>query len=125
MLLEPAIETPLSPELAEERARLVREGEQFVRRIRALIHFRLGYAGSALVTVLMAAALGVVFRGSRALAAFGLSCIPFGTVTLLAVMGRQLGEGASTAAAGPIVTWGGLGLVALIDLIILRLGVRR
>jgi hypothetical protein len=67
----------------------------------------------------------VIFRGSRALAAFGLACIPFGIVTILMLMGRQLTESSGTETIGPYVIWGGLALVGVTDGFILRFGVRR
>jgi lipopolysaccharide export LptBFGC system permease protein LptF len=120
-----SVELPTSAELGDERLGLQESAEKLRRQIRAVIHFRFGFAGSPLVTVLMGAALGVVFRGSRALAAFGLACIPFGIVTVLMLMGRQLTESLATEIIGPYVTWGGLALVGLADGLILRLGVRR
>jgi len=95
------------------------------RQIDATIHFRLGYVCSALVTIIMGAALGVIFRGARALAAFALAMIPLFGVMILLVLGRQLSEDARTTQIGPLVTWGGLGLVLLADALLLRVGVRR
>lgn len=112
-------------ELADGRIRLQRAASELARRINAQIHFRLGYALSTLVTVLMGAALGLVFRGARALAAFALAMIPFFSVMILMVLGRQLTEDAQATLYGPPVTWGGLALVLLADLVILRFGVRR
>ncbi|MGD8450757.1 MAG: LptF/LptG family permease [Phycisphaerae bacterium] len=118
-------ELPLSETLATQRAKLLDDGQRQRRKMTSVIHFRLASACSVLVTVLMAAALGVMFRGARALAAFGLACIPFGTVAVLLVMARQLGEKAGGEMLGPALTWGGLAAVAVIDLVLLRLGVRR
>jgi len=116
---------PESTVFAEARTELRESAEKLQRKVAGLIHFRLGFASSTLVTILMGAALGVIFRGSRALAAFGLACIPFGIVTILMLMGRQLTESASTEMIGPHVIWSGLALLAVADGLILRFGVRR
>ena len=124
-LFDPSVELDLKPTLAERRGNLLKKVGKQRRKMASLIHFRLGVASSALVTVIMAAALGVIFRGARALAAFGLACVPFGGVAVLIVMARSLGEKEGTEMLSPLLTWGGLALVAVVDLLILRLGVRR
>jgi len=124
-VINPGVALPGESTLEDARVDLRRSAEKLRRKVGGLIHFRLGFASSALVTILMGAALGVIFRGSRALAAFGLACIPFGTVTILMLMGRQLTESSSTEVIGPYVIWGGLALVGVADAFILRFGVRR
>jgi lipopolysaccharide export LptBFGC system permease protein LptF len=124
-VLDAGVALPEDSALAETRGTLRRSADKLRRKVGGLIHFRLGFASSALVTILMGAVLGVIFRGSRALAAFGLACIPFGIVTILMLMGRQLAENAGTETVGPYVIWGGLALVGLADGVILRFGVRR
>jgi lipopolysaccharide export LptBFGC system permease protein LptF len=122
---DPSVSLPVSPALDEKRVALQKEGTLQRRKMTADIHFRLGFNSSTLVTVIMAAALGAVFRGSRALAAFALACIPFASVALLMVMARQMAEKPGTESLGPLLTWGGMAGIALLDLAILRLGVRR
>lgn len=73
----------------------------------------------------MGAALGVAFRGGRALAAFGLAAIPFGVVFVVLVAGRQTAEKPGTELLGAAIIWGGLLAVALGDALLLRVGVRR
>jgi hypothetical protein len=125
VVLDPHAALPIDGALADARVKLWADAAKLQRKIAALVHFRLGYAGSALVTILMGAALGVIFRGARMLAAFGLACIPFGSVTILMVMGRQLGEHEGTEAVGAAITWGGLLLTLVADGFIIRFGVRR
>jgi hypothetical protein len=79
----------------------------------------------ALLTVLMGAALGVIFRGARALSAFALAMIPFFSVLILMVLGKHLTQEETTVQIGPYVTWGGLLAVLVADAIIIRVGVRR
>ncbi|MBU0637682.1 MAG: LptF/LptG family permease [Planctomycetes bacterium] len=124
-ILDLTVELPLSARLEDSRASLQAAASKLQRKVAALIHFRLGSSISVLVTVLMGAALGAIFRGGRALAAFGLAFIPFGIVAILMVMGKQLGESRGAELAGPLVTWGGLLFVAVADVFILRLGIRR
>jgi lipopolysaccharide export LptBFGC system permease protein LptF len=124
-VIDPAVPLPVGAELADQRAGLQKGVRTEQRKVVGTIHFRLGYTASALVTVLMGAALGVIFRGSRALAAFALALIPFFSVMILMVLGRQLAEDAHLAALGPAVTWGGLLLALAADGVMLRVGVRR
>jgi lipopolysaccharide export LptBFGC system permease protein LptF len=124
-VLESSAKLPTDADLQEERSRLQNQAAALRRKIASVIHFRMSFASSTLVTILMGAALGVIFRGSRALAAFGLACIPFATVAILISMGKQMTENESTRAIGPMLIWGGLALVAVADFLILRFGVRR
>ena len=124
-VLDPSIELPVDEELDQQRLGLRKLAGRIQRKIAGVIHFRMSFASSALVTILMGAALGVIFRGSRALAAFGLACIPFATVAIVISMGKQMTESESSHAFGPLIIWSGLGLVAVADVLILRFGVRR
>ena len=124
-IFDPAEKLPIPVELAEKRTKLLDKAALQQRKMATVIHFRLGYSSSVLVTIVMAAALGVIFRGARALAAFALGCIPFACVGILMAMGRQLGEKEATQMLSPILTWGGLAALAVADIVILRLGVRR
>lgn len=124
-LLDPRTVPPEQEEEKKSFALLKKELLDFQRKVTALIHFRLGLTTSVLVMVLMGAILGVAFRGSQVLAAFGLSCIPFGVILIVMIMGYQLGGQENTAAASRGIIWGGLAAVALADWILLRAGVRR
>lgn len=125
VVLDPSVDLALDATLADRRLGLQRAGQHVQRKLTATINFRLGCALSVLVTLFMGAALGVVFRGARALAAFALALIPFFSVMILLMLGRQLTEDALLTRSGPLVTWGGLLLVLLADGVMLRLGVRR
>lgn len=124
-LLDPGVDLTLHESLADRRLGLQKAAQRVQRKLIGTINFRLGCTLSVLVTLFMGAALGVMFRGARALAAFALALVPFFTVLILLMLGRQLTEDALLTRAGPLVTWGGLGLVLLADGVILRLGVRR
>ncbi|MEP0848642.1 MAG: LptF/LptG family permease [Phycisphaerae bacterium] len=125
VLLDPATAAPADEALSRAIGKLRADAERLARRVLALIHFRLGFASSALVTILMGAMLGVIFRGARVLGAFALACIPFGTVTILMLMGRSVTESRAGETLGPLLIWGGLAAVGVADWLILRLGVRR
>jgi hypothetical protein len=117
LTVDPAIQ----PELQKLQARATREE----RKVTGLIHFRLSYAASSLVTVAMGAILGVIFRGARMLAAFGLACIPFAAVAVVILVGKQLIEGTPSPNLGIGVIWAGLAATALSDGVLLAAGVRR
>lgn len=112
-------------ELQKDAERLQRRAHKLRRKAVGQIHTRLCYAASSLVTIPLAAALGLIFRGSRALGAFGLACVPFGSVMLVVLAGKQMTDSAGSHAIGPWVIWGGLAAGALATLIVLLRGVRR
>lgn len=116
----------LSARLADRRAGLRAQAAEFRRAVLAMIHFRLGLSGSVLVIIPIAAALGVIFRGGRALVAIGLSFLPSLAVACILFAGRKLGgEIKLPAEIGLGVIWGGLAAFALGFWLILRAGVRR
>jgi lipopolysaccharide export LptBFGC system permease protein LptF len=125
VIVDPNVPMPDGDRLADQRLSLYKGAQQMRRRILAAIHFRLAYTSSAIVTVLMAAILGVMFRGSRALAAFGLSMVPFLSVGVLMMIARKITEDAAEPQLGVVLTWAGLGAVLLVDWLLLQFGVRR
>jgi len=124
-LLNPNVTVPISAARELVREKLIANAQEAQRKFASAIHFRLGYASSILVTALMAAALGAMFRGSAALAAFALGCVPMFASLILMVMGQQLGGKEGKEFMSPLLTWGGLAAIAIADMIILRVGVRR
>jgi lipopolysaccharide export LptBFGC system permease protein LptF len=118
-------EMVLDAGLAEGRTKLRDKAARLQRKVSGLIHFRLGLASSALVTILMGAALGVVFRGARALAAFGIACIPFGVAGMFILVGRQQIDSNAANMVGQTIIWGGLALIGAADIVLLRRGVQR
>ncbi len=124
-VIDPAAPLPVTGPLVDKRVSLQNSVRRLQRQIPATIHQRMGYTSSALVTVLMGATLGVMFRGSRALAAFALALVPFSSVLILIVIGQKLTVDERLAAYGPLITWGGLLLALLADGVLIRAGVRR
>ncbi len=90
-----------------------------------IIHSRLAFSASALVTLLMAAALGIIFRGGQLLTAFVISFMPGLLVVVMNIMGRQLVEKTGTHVLGIVVIWAGIGLLALADGVVLTRYLRR
>jgi lipopolysaccharide export LptBFGC system permease protein LptF len=125
VVLDAEADLPGGALFADRRESLRKTAGHWERKIDATMHARLGYICSALLTVLMGAALGVVFRGARVLSAIALSMIPFFCVGVLIMLGNQLTKEAPTHQIGPLVIWGGLAALLLVDAAILRLGVRR
>jgi len=124
-LLDPNTPLPDASNLADKRASLLSGLQKLNRKLVATIHFRQTLLASVLVTLLMGAALGIVFRGSQILAAFAVAMIPFLSIGLVLVLGQKLAEDAHTMVLGLPVMYGGLALVLLADCLIIRLGVRR
>lgn len=93
--------------------------------IAGIIHSRLAFSASVLVTLVLAAALGIICRGGQLMTAFAISFIPGLLVVVMNLMGRQLSEKFSTHLAGIIVIWAAIGLVAIADAIVLTKFVKR
>jgi hypothetical protein len=86
-----------------------------VRRIAATFSERAAFSSSVLVLVLLGAVLGIVFRGSQAVVAFGISFVPSLFVIILIVMGKQLSQNAGTHIAGLATMWVGIVVTAFVD----------
>ena len=65
--------------------------------------------------VALGAALGIVFRGSHAVVAFGISFVPSLVVMVLIVAGKQMAQNAATHGAGLLLLWSGILLVCGLD----------
>ncbi len=96
-----------------ERVRSVLD--RTVRRIRATISERAAFSLSVFALVILGAALGIVFRGSHVVVAFGISFLPSLLVILTIVTGRQMACNAGTHLPGLALMWSGLVAVALLD----------
>lgn len=116
----------MSETLAPKFAEAVKKLRLFALRVSATMHVRLGLSASALVIVVMGALLGLIFRGSHPLAAFALSCVPAALViTLICITGYPMAQRPATAQVGIGVIWGSLAGLAMLDLLLLRFGVKR
>lgn len=115
----------LSPGASKDRAALVARTERLGRKVVATLNSRFCYATSALVTIIMGAILGMMFRGSQALAAFALSCVPLMAIILMMLFGNQMALNPGKAMVGLGVMWGGVAGLGLADLVLIRFGVAR
>lgn len=115
----------LSADAEKNRKALVNRTERLGRKVVATLNSRFCYATSALVTIIMGAILGMMFRGSQALAAFALSCVPLMVIILVMLFGNQMALNPGKALVGLGVMWGGVGVLGLADLVLIRFGVAR
>ncbi len=98
---------------------------EFIREASSELHSRLAFSVSALVLVILGAALGVLFKGSQIMVAFGISFVPSIFLTVMNIMGRQLAEKAGTASLGIGVIWAAIVLVGALDIWALSRVIRR
>lgn len=96
-----------------------------VRKIVGSIHERTALSLSVFVLVILGAALGIVFRGAHVMTAFGLSFIPALLILVTIVTGKQMSNNAGTHSLGLSVIWGGLVLVAVLDVWVMTKVLRR
>lgn len=113
-LLHPAAPSPEDP-LAEERNDVWEARGETVRRIVGTISERLAFSVSVFVLVILGAALGIIFRGSHIMTAFGISFVPMLFVIIAIVMGRQMSHNAGTHVLGLLVMWSGIVIVFGLD----------
>lgn len=104
-----------SDAIAEARGDAIAVRSETVRRIVATLHERAAFSVSVFVLVVLGAVLGIVFRGSQAVVAFGISFIPSLLVIVTIVMGKQMAQNEATPILGLVVLWGGIVAVALLD----------
>ncbi len=124
-LLDPSKGRLLAADATEMHAELLRDAAKFTRRVTSELHSRLAFSTSVFVLVILGAALGVVFRGSHVLVAFGISFVPAIFVIVMNIMGRQLAEKDGTVLMGLCTIWGSILIVAAVDFWTLARGVRR
>lgn len=109
-----------------ERRELAREARaETVRRIVGAINERLAFSISVFALVILAAALGIIFRGSHVMTAFGISFIPTLCVIVAIMMGRQMAQNAGTHLSGLLLMWSGIVVVSVVDVWILTRVLRR
>lgn len=92
----------------ERRARVLYE-------ITGTMNERAAYSLSVLVLVILSAALGIVFRGSHTVVAFGISFVPSLLVIVTIIMGKQMAQNVGTHGVGLFVLWSGILVVAALD----------
>lgn len=93
--------------------------------IDGIVHSRFAFSVSALVTLLLAATLGIIYRGGHLLTAFVISFIPGLLVVVANIMGRQLVEEPPTHLLGITIIWAAIVLLGIADIVILFRYLRR
>lgn len=109
----------------QKREDLIEELGEYSRDITGVLHSRMAFSLSVFVLVIMGAVLGIVFRGTHTLTAFGISFVPSLFVITMIIMGKQLIDKPNTVDVGVAVAWLGIGLVAAIDLYVMTRVLRR
>ena len=90
-----------------------------LRRMAGEIHSRTAFSISVVVTMVLGAALGAIFKGGHMMTAFGISFAPALFVIASVAMGRQVAQNEHTALAGLATIWISILLVAAADVYVL------
>jgi len=123
-LLDRKVEFDFNDEFAKVRGGAIDLRKRVINRCIAELHTRLAYSSSALVLLVLGAALGIMFHGGHFVSAFGLSFIPMMVVVVLIITGKQI-AGVGELGIGTTLIWSGCALVAFADVVILRTFLRR
>lgn len=115
----------LGTRLDDRRIKTARTFQEFQDRILGLIHSRLAFSISVLPLLVLAAALGIVFRGGQVMTSFVIAFIPALVVVMLNSLGRQYTKAPDTVILGVAVIWSGLVILALADALVLGRYLRR
>lgn len=130
-LTDPAsLDVPLASLHLGERIEAERESSRksvvkVVLQIAGIIHSRLAFSASTLVLLVLAAGLGIIFRGGQLLTAFVISFLPGMLMVVMNIMGRQLTENLGTHVLGISIIWGGIALLAVADVVVLARFLKR
>jgi lipopolysaccharide export LptBFGC system permease protein LptF len=126
--LEAALsQEPLNLGRQIERSRMKVLGDLLQQRykISGILHSRLALSASVLVALLLAAALGIIFRNGQLLTAFVISFLPVLVLVIMNMFGRRFSESVTTHNAGLVIIWAGIGLLTLADGVVLVRYLRR
>lgn len=114
--IDEMLSIPQLDDVVQKRQKEARKWlEGTYRRIVATLHERAAFTFSVLVLVILAAGLGVIFRGASAATAFGISFVPSLLVIILIVTGKQMAQNAGTFWMGLGLMWSGIVAVAGLD----------
>jgi len=104
-----------SPKLESLQAGLEREIKSTLAEIKAEMHSRLVFGIGCVTLILIAIALGIIFRGGHLLTAFGASSIPAAVLIVCIMMGRNITKNlGAQAGSGIVLMWAGLGFLSLL-----------
>lgn len=125
-LLDPNAPVPgMNKWARDKRVKIIAKVGEISRDIEGVLHSRMAFSLSVFVLVILGAVLGVIFRGTQTLVAFGISFIPSLFVISMIIAGKQLIDNPATLGWGVTVTWLGIALVAAIDFIVMTRVLRR
>jgi lipopolysaccharide export LptBFGC system permease protein LptF len=124
-LLDGEHDLGLGERVERARAVLIADMRKVVLRIASVMHSRAAFSISVLVTMMLGACLGIVFRGGHVMTAFGISFAPALFVIATIAMGRQVALNEHTALAGAVIIWGSVLLVGALDVLVLFKGIKR
>ena len=97
------------------------EIESTSNEIIAEINSRLVMGIGCIMLILTSIALGIIFKGSHLLTAFGISTIPAGLLMACVMAGKRLTKNPATPAiTGVMVMWAGLIVLSIVTIIIYR-----
>jgi hypothetical protein len=115
----------LGSKLHRERVEALAALIKMKQEVIGVLHSRLAFSASALVTLVLASAMGIIFRGGQFLTAFVISFVPGLVVVVLNIMGRHLSENTGTHLLGIGIMWAGIVALAFIDGVILTRYLKR
>ncbi|HPD31515.1 MAG TPA: LptF/LptG family permease [Phycisphaerae bacterium] len=117
----------LGPQIEKLRLKAVLDMLRQRHQIIGSLHSRLGLCASALVTIILAAALGIIFRNGQFLTAFAISFLPALAIVAMNMLGRRQAESIDPHlhVLGVGIIWAGILLLALVDLVVLKRYLRR
>ncbi len=117
----------LGPQIEEMRLKTLFAMIRQKNEIIGSLHSRLGLCASALVTIILAAALGVIFRNGQFLTAFAISFLPALAIVAMNMLGRRQAESVDPYlhVVGVGIIWAGILLLALVDVVVLKRYLRR
>ena len=111
------LKAPPSKWLTNLRDKLQTKIWRTTKAINSEIHSRLVFGLGCIILILIAIALGIVFRGGHLLSAFGASAIPAGILIIFILSGKELAKTQNRDMPneiGIIVMWSGLVLLTLL-----------
>lgn len=115
-LLQPIATRGDRDPILEKQAAARRERIRIRYDIIGTINERTAFSVSVLALVILAAALGIIFRGAHTIVAFGISFVPSVFVIVTIIMGKQMAQNVETHTLGLAILWGGIVLVSALDL---------
>ena len=115
----------LGPRIDDDRISTARDVIALGLEVNGIVHSRLAFSASSLVTLVLAAGLAIIFRGGQLLTAFIISFVPGLLVVVINVMGRQLAEKPGLGLLGLMIIWSGIVLLAMADAVVLTRYLRR